>query len=240
VVHANVTDRVIDWLPDGKHLLLALPVNEFSMERAVYKVDVDTGKRRLYQNTRAQVYDWMTDADYRVRIAVESDDDAGEYAIWVCDPSGSNWRMLRRFGMLDGKFLWPLGFGKDPQQLYLLANHNGLRAVHTLDLRDPRAEPKVLHAHPSRDLDGVLVRDRTSGEAVGLRVYGTEEAQAEYWDLRYQALQQGLDKALPGRDNEVVQMLDDGSTYLARTSGNGIPLQYLLGDRVKGSATLLA
>ncbi len=238
--YANIQDDVIDWLPDGKHLLLTLPSSEFVSERSVVKVNVDSGVRTHYFDGRARVYRYVTDAAHQVRIGTEMDEDAGRMTVWVCDPDGSNWRALRRFGTLDAQSLRPLGFGKDPDLLYVLADHQGLRAVHTVNLRDPQLALKLVHAHPSLDLDGTLVRDRASGEAVGLRFSGAAGVSTEYWDPRFRTLQQGLDKALPGRVTDIVQMLGDGSTYLARSQGNGIPEQYLLGNRATGGAALLA
>jgi dipeptidyl aminopeptidase/acylaminoacyl peptidase len=246
----NVQDDVIDWLPqDGKHVLLTLPADTYDQDRAVFKVDVDTGKRSLYQSSRIRVFDWLTDAQHRVRVATAYPPgksgiwlyDEARIVVWVCDPDGGNWRELRRFEPGDASRIQPLGFGKDPNLLYLLADHQGRMAVQTLDLRDVVAVPKLVLADPEHDLEGSLITEPLGGEAVGLRLEDDASgAVALYWDGRYKALQGGLDAALPASHTELLQLLGDGNTYLARVSGNGMPTQYLLGDRAKGSATLLS
>ena len=236
---ANSQDEVVDWLPDdGEHLLLALPATDFNPARAVYKVNVNTGRRTLYHDSRGNIHRWLTDRTHRVRLGLEAD--AGRLAWWACDAEGKTWRRLASFGILDAAEIEPLGFGLDPNQLYVLAQHGGLRAVHRMDLREAEPRLQLVLADPRVDLGGSLIHDPRSGEAVGISASRESGSSAYFWDPGYQRLIAAVDQALPGRRNELLQQLADGSTYLMRSSGNAIPGEYLLGRRAQGALAVLA
>lgn len=239
VASSNVQDRVVDWLPDdGQHVLLALQPAPSSIATGVYKVDVDTGSHSQVQAPREQITDWVTDTRHRVRVGVEFAD--GKTTLWVCNADGKDWRRLHTFGPLAADRMWPLGFGRDPDALFVTKAHEGRQAVHRLNLADPQAAPALVYAHPKHDLGGELVHDTRTGDAVGVRVRAEGSSSLYYWDAGTRGLAAAIDAALPDRVNELQQVLGDGATYLVRSHGNGIPAVYLIGDRKAGKLSPLA
>jgi len=222
-------DRVLDWLPeDGKHVLLALPASEDRFESAIYKVNVYTAERSHYADSRRDVYGWITDNLHRPRVAIgRRDNDRSETFIEVCDADGRNWRLLTEFGPFSKDGFDPLGFGLDPDLLYVSAKHQGLDAVFTLNLRDPKALPQLKLAHPRYDLDGALVHDER-GEAVGIHETLSGDSGAFYWGERYKSMLQALDEALPQRRNYLYSGSSDGRTYVVRSAADGVPSAYYL------------
>jgi len=236
----QLQDQVIDWLPDdGQHVLLQLA--EAEALPAVYKVDVETGRRQMVQAPERGVRRWITDAQHRVRVGVRETE--GNYEIRACGPDGKDWRVLWTFRDL-GDAVWPLGFGLDPQELFVKADHQGRVAVFSVRL-DRSGLPRTLRlAHPRFDIDGTLMHSPASGEVVGLRSGATDddsgESRGDLWEPSWRGLAQSIDLGLPGRDNRLLGMSRDERRYLVYSSGNGQPGEYFLGDRRTGELALLA
>jgi hypothetical protein len=153
---SQLQDRVVDWMPDdGKHILLQLS-DPGDPTPAVYKVDVETGSRGAVKGGERNVYEWMADVQHRVRVAWRvidgntAEDSRREAS--VCDPDGDNWRVIWNSRVRGG--MRPIGFGKDPQELYVLAEHNGRDAVFSLRLDQPGMPRTLRFSHPSLDVSG--------------------------------------------------------------------------------------
>ncbi len=239
LTYAMRQDRVIDWMPeDGKHILMALPEQELSPEPSVFKVNVETGRRSLVHAAQTNVQTWLTDANHRVRVGVRRTD--ADIEIIACNPDGSNWHKLWRYQLFDANFVWPLGFGRDPNRLYVTAPHQGLDAVFEVDLSDPALTPHLKLADERFDLPGNLLRSPKTGEVVGIRDPKLGDSSAHYWDESFKALAAGIDRALPERQNLLLQVSGDETKYLLLSRGNGIPGEFYIGDRKTGSLAMLA
>ena len=233
---SQIQDRVIDWLPDDpQHVLIELRADG-SFNPGVYRLDVDRGLRTPVHNPQRDVQRWLTDGAHRVRVGVRQRD--ANVEILVCDPDGSRWRTAWRYTALSREAVTPLGFGRDPNRLYVRALHEGRQAVFEVDLADP-ALPRTLKLADARhDVDGPLVVSKATGEAVG--VADADANGAGYWDADRLAWLREIDARLPQRVNRIVGSSRDDARYLVRSSGNGIPTEYYLGDRRNDSLALLA
>jgi dienelactone hydrolase len=239
-LQAQFHDRVIDFDVDGgKHVLLALADQEGSIDPVVYSLDVETGSRRHVYGPRQDFDTWMVDRNHQVRLGVYRDKLKVE--IHACDPDGRNWRKLWSYEVLDKDSVSPLGFGKDPNELYLLADNNGYRALFTVDLRDPSLARKLKLAAKDKDLGGRLVYSKKTGEAIGLQ--GTSnlgQAELNFWDADRRELISFIDQALPKRFNTIVSMSDDETRYVLHSSSDSIPGEFYLGDDRANTLGLLA
>ncbi len=237
----QLQDRVVDLLPeDGSHVLLAVASATSPGSPSVYKVEVATGERTLVHGGQRGIVDWMTDAEHRVRIGIGRDDNT----IKVIErPVGGDWRTLWTFALRGDAECWPLGFGRNPNELWVTGWHEGHRAVFSVDLADP-ALPRTLRlARPGRDIEARLMRSRRSGEVVGLRmnmVAGVDGTRAEIWDADLRALVQAVDQQLPGRFNRLLGFDREENRYLLYSSGNGLPGRYFIGDRSQGALAVLS
>ncbi len=236
---AQVQDQVVDWLPgDGRHILLQMAADGGTLP-AVYKVDTFTGERQMVHAPRRGVYTWITDASHRVRLGIRYDEQYRD--ILVCDPDGQNWRTLWRFKALSEEAVYPMGFGKSPDQLYIKANHEGRLAVFTVDLSTPELNRSLRLAHPVLDVAGGLIRNLATRDIVGVTMdTADDEQRSEIWDDKLRLLARAIDKALPHRDNRLFDFSHDGSRYLLYSTGNGIPPQYYVGNRTTGDLELVA
>jgi dipeptidyl aminopeptidase/acylaminoacyl peptidase len=227
-------DQVIDWLPgDGKHVLMQL-ADESSTDPAVYRVNVETGRRVAVQGARAHVQRWLTDAQHRVRVGVRQKGTAVQ--ILVRDPDGDEWRTAWSFDAYGADAVWPLGFGPDPQLLYVRAYHEGRLAVFETDLREASLPRRLLLSDARQDIGGTLLHDSKTGAAIGISGDGS----TRFWQPEAQTLLQAIARALPLQSNRLLEFSRDGSRYLLYSVGNGMPGNFLVGFRTKGELTPLA
>ena len=236
---AQLQDQVVDWLPgDGHHILLQAPVDRSDVSPAVWRVDVDTGRREIVHGRSFRINRWITDASHRVRVGVRQ---AGtEVEVTLCDPDGEHWRTGWKYQVFSREAVMPLGFGDDPQVLYVSADHGGRQAVYEVDLRDPALPRKLLLDANDEDLQGGLLVDPASRRAIGIRAGRLGNAATSFWDPAGRSLAQAIDQALPERFNRILQFSADGSRYLLYSSGNGAAGRFLVGDRKAGKMSLLS
>lgn len=235
---AQFQDRVIDWLPeDGQHVLMEID-EEGRGDPDVFRVDVNTGRRQAVHRGRKNVMHWITDRSHRVRVGILRDEKAFE--VLVCNADGSNWRTAWRYRQFERDEVEPMGFGKDPDKLYIRADHQGREAVFEVDLADPALPRKLMLSHAKWDIGGPLLIAPKTGEAIGVDTGVFSESGGNIWDPEYKQLARAVDEALPNRFNHLVQFSADGLRYLLYSSGNGVPASYLLGRRDKGEVSTLA
>ncbi|HSW07876.1 S9 family peptidase [Aquabacterium sp.] len=234
---AQFQDQVIDWMPDdGQHVLLQL-ADDGTLDPAIYRVNIETGQRRLVEGARADVTRWITDRTHRARVAVRQT--GTRVVVELCDADGQNWRRAWTYELFSPDSVRPLGFGKDADRLYISANHEGRAAVFEVDLRDPALPRRLLLSDPRHDLGGELMLAPQTQEAIGVRLGLLGDAAAGFWQADAKGLLQAIDKALPDRHNELLQFSADGTRYLLRSSGNGVAPHYLVGFRQRGELSPL-
>lgn len=236
----QIQDRVVDWLPaDGQHLLLAL-TEPGSDAPGVYKVNVSNGKRALVKLPERHVTHWMTDAQGRVRVGVLHDE--GTSQVRVASVDGKTWRTLWTFKS-GGDEVWPMGFGQDPDELYVRADHGGRFAVFSVRLDDPALTRTLRFAHPEEDADGALLRSPLTREVIGLRRGadndGDGPSRTELWSPDWRNQMKAVDAGLPGRDNLLLQISSDEQRYLVYSESSRQPGEYYVGDRKTGELALL-
>jgi hypothetical protein len=224
-------DQVIDFNPDdGRHVLIALADQQGRSDPVVYSLDVETGSRSHVYGPRTDFDGWMADQSHQVRLGIQHTQAGAE--VHICDPDGKNWRKLSANAASTGDAMEPVGFGKDPNQLYLLADHEGHKALFTVDLRDATLRRTLKLADKSRDISGNLVYSRKTGEAVGLLAHGEDgKGTVTYWDKDLMELASFVNQALPHRNNAIVSMSDDELHYVVLSTGQADGAFYLGDDR---------
>jgi dipeptidyl aminopeptidase/acylaminoacyl peptidase len=227
-------DDVIDWLPDDpKHILIAADLDE-PLVKGVYRVDVETGSRsRVRVPARKGMLEWIADRQHRVRVGVRLDETRIE--VLFSDGAEGEWTVGWSFENFSDKAIAPIGFGADPNILYVSAYHEGRQAIFTVDLTDPARPLRLKYANPHYDTGADLVYSDLLGDYIGL-VDSNSSSSYEFWHPDYQQFAAALDKAFPDAFNRLVGFSTDESRYLLFTSGNGRPGVYYVGDRVSGRA----
>ncbi len=227
--HAQLQDRVISWLPDDpKHFLVALD-DETANSPTVYRVNVASGVKRRILHAKPPVRNWMTDRQDRVRIGLGYDD--GEsYVIARLDPEKPRWTELWRYKEYEDPPTEVMGFAADPSTLYIRALHDGRKAVFSIDLRDAALPRTLVLADAHYDVDGTLIYSPKTRDAVGVYHRGGE-GRHTHWDSSYQALQIGLDRALPDTTNSLIDFSRDEQRYVVYAASDVNPGVFYFGDR---------
>ncbi|MET0335959.1 MAG: S9 family peptidase [Rhizobacter sp.] len=239
----QIQDRVIDWLPqDGKHVLLELAESSSGLP-AIYKVNVETGRRTVVKAPERHVWWWFSDVQGRVRVGVYRHE--GQYEVRASDPEGKAWRTLWSYKETKDR-VWPIGFGLDPHELYVRAYHEGRLAVFSVRLDDPSLTRRLRIANAQFDIYGRLIHSPLTGEVLGLRTGGEDDedavddgSRAELWNTAWRAQLKAVDQGLAGRENLLLDMSRDETRYLVRSSSARQPGEYYLGDRRSGELALV-
>lgn len=221
-------DQIISMLPDDdRYFLLALDSQDPGSD-GVYRVDINTGKRKLIQSSVTNARDWIADQQGRPRIAIATD--GTDQKIVVFDTKGKNRRTLWEFETFSEDIIKPMGFGLDPNQLYVRAYHKGRLAIFDVDLSDPELNLNLIVASERRDITGGLIYSPKTGDAIGVN-YATSESLYHFWDESYAKLSEAIDKALSNTNNWINGFSADESRYLIYSNDDTSPGMYYLGDR---------
>ncbi|WP_216825018.1 alpha/beta hydrolase family protein [Agarilytica rhodophyticola] len=229
-------DNIIDFLPeDDEHFLLALDGFDPGSP-TLYKVALNKRKMVSVHRAKPNVYNWMTDQQHKVRIAYYFKDTT--YKILHSMPNTSKWKTLWQFESFAADQVWPIGFDKDPNYLYVNALHQGRDAIFKVDIRDPKLTKELILSDPKYDINGSLIYSKISGEVIGLSVNKGDGY--VFWDKKYQALQRGINKALPDTDNYFYSFSHDEQKYILFSSSDTHPGVYYLGNRKDKSLSIAA
>ena len=227
----QLQDKVVDILPDDdKHFLVSLDVSGVG-SRGVYRIDIESGSRRTVKRSQPDAKDWVTDQQGRPRIAVTFEDT--DYEILVFDVDGKNPRTLWEFTSFSENVVWPLGFGLDPNTLYVRAYHEGRYAIFNVNLEDPELRLELVISDPYRDIEGELIHSPRTRDAVGV-FYSGGDGIYHFWDEGYRNFATSIDAVLPDTFNRIVGFSNNERRYLIYSSNDVTPGIYYLGDRDQG------
>ena len=231
------SDYIVDWMPeDGQHVLVQLSGLNATNFPDVYEFDLRTGEHQVRHKAQRYTQSWLTDRSHRIRVAIRVQDEKVD--VQVSDEQGLNWRSAWSYAEKDRTGLIPLGFGSDPNLLYVNAILDGRRAIFEVDLRDPGLKLIPRLSSLSKDIFGSLVVDGKTGRAVGVR--NLEDSSSSYWDEEYRMLSAAIDKALPDTRNQLLSWSNDQRRYLVRSFSGAKPASFFLGDRNNGTLAFLA
>lgn len=236
----QIQDRVIDILPeDDEHFLLALDALEPGAPR-VYRVSLNKKKMVTIHQSKANVVSWMTDEQHNIRIGrhFDHEDKDTKHKIIHRMLGQKKWQTLWEFESFSSNQVWPIGFDKDPNYLYVNALHEGRDAIFKVDLTDPTLKKELVLADSKYDVNGSLIYSKTTGEVIGLTVDDGDGF--IFWDKKYQALQRGINKVLPDTTNYFLSFSRDEKKYILFSYSNTDPGVYYLGNREDKSLSVAA
>jgi dipeptidyl aminopeptidase/acylaminoacyl peptidase len=183
------------------------------------------------------VHGWLLDQRGEPRIAYTTR--RNQSAVEYRDPASGQWRTLASYDTfgIAGAPIHPVGFAPDGS-LYVEANNGkDTSALHRLDLATGKVNPEALASSAGYDFDGNLVSTRD--KLLGVHVV-TDAESIEWLDPGMKALQQQVDKLLPGTINLItVPTRAEAPWVLVSSWSDTIPLAYLLFNTKTGALTKL-
>ncbi len=229
-------DQVIDFLPDDpEHFLLQ--VDGVTANRpSVYRVSIKKGRAKLINRNRSDVVRWVTDVESNVRLGVSFKDTT--YKIIHSPKNSKKWHTLWEFESFSSDQIWPIGFSKSSDELYVKALHNGRDAIFLVNLSDEKLSRELVYSNDRYDVDGDLFYSNKTGDPVGLEV--SDGQGYVFWDQEYQALMDGINQGLPDTDNELISFCKNERRYIVLATSDTDPGTYYFGDRDKKTLVPIA
>ena len=222
-------NNIIDLLPDDPdHILMALDLN-IANAPDVYKVNLShVKKRKRIYRAKQYINDWMTDQQHRLRLGFGRDDTRIFYRLY--DLKTEKWRNIWDYEIFDAPDITPLGFGLNPNELYIRADHNGRYALFKVDVSKKDLPRTLVYADDKYDLDGSLIYSKKTNDVIGVYHSGSSGGKVFFAEL-YKKSQQAIDKAIPDAYNVISDYSANERRYILYSSKNSAPGAYYLGDK---------
>ncbi len=225
-------DNVIDYLPDDEdHILVAVDFDVPNMP-SVYKVNVNSSKKRRVEKGKRSIRQWVTDQQGQVRIGRAYDYDDGDVKIYERKDEDSNFRTLFEYNALKDPSISILGFDLDPNILYLRKYKGDKLALYKMDLTS--LEQSLVFADENYDVDGSLVYSSKTRDVIGI-YHPHADHGIHYIKNGREGFHLGLDKVLPDTDNYLHSFSRDEKRYILYTESDNRPGTYFIGDRNQNS-----
>ena len=200
----------------------------------LYRIDLASGERTLVELNTRDFAGYLTDDDYRVRLAMRDREDGGQD---VLRPDGhGGWQVSEHIPFEDALTTWYTSVTADGLTAYLLdSRERNTTALYRVDLAS--GERTLVHEDPRADVDGALA-DPLTGEVQA----ASSEYLREEWtvlDGRIAADMEVLEGIGPGVASVSARTLDD-RTWIVTYSGAEAPEVYYRYDRKAGGRGTLA
>jgi dipeptidyl aminopeptidase/acylaminoacyl peptidase len=123
----------------------------------MYRLTVSTGEANLDTENPGNVVGWTTDANFVIRAATAVNMKTGGFDLKVRDKPGAEWKTVKSWTAEEQGS--PVGFGKEPNVLYVIGNDNANAArLVKLDLATGKEE--VTAEDKAYDVSNVFFSDR--------------------------------------------------------------------------------
>ena len=162
-------------------------------------------------------------------------------ALFIHEPSGTaelmvhdgdTFQPVRQFATREEAYI-PLGYGQDPNILYVSApDAAGRRAVFGFDLTT-RQLTQEIGADPERDVGGAIYLD---GKIIGVQRLDGKQV---FFDPALQAVADGLNKAVPKSHAILIPVAPDSPLLLVEIKHDFLPVSYALYDRASHHLSVL-
>ncbi|MES2987289.1 MAG: S9 family peptidase [Pseudomonadota bacterium] len=213
--------------PKGDWLLLAVQ-KSMGGTPWVKRIDLNTGEAAYIEKARPDVWNWFADAAGVVRAGIAYDDD--RWTMWYRDRPGvplvkvKSPEVKGTEGTVDSVHFFP-GEGGGA----IITNARSDRfAAYRFDFRTG-AIGEAIYEHPQVDVTAIVANPATRGIA-GVS-YEDDRTRIEWVEPAMKAVQQRLDKALPGTNTAVRGRSMDGNRLLIWSGSASNPGTFYLFDQ---------
>lgn len=195
---------------DDKHILVS--INERNEEVFdVYRLDIETGDKKMIAKNPGNIIEWLTDHDGKLRIAVTTD--GVNHGLLYRDTEQDEFELIYATNFKES--FYPLLFTFDNKNLYVASNINRDKlALVEYDIEN-NVEVNTIYENPEVDIDDIhYSNERQTLTAVS---YITWKTEYEYLDNDRLNLQQTLEAKVPGKEVSIPSMSRDETKMLVRT-----------------------
>ncbi|HMA51242.1 MAG TPA: S9 family peptidase [Magnetospirillaceae bacterium] len=208
---------------DHDHVMMLLPTKDGGGHiDDIVSEDVYTGRTTFLARGHDEAVDYAAGPPGSPYAALFVHEKSGKAELMIHD--GGTFRPVREFASREEAY-YPLGYGDDPNILYVSApNPAGRRAVFGFDLTTRQLAREVA-SDPELDVAGAI---RVGGKVAGaLKADGRQI----FFDPGLQAIADGLNKAVPHSRQLLHPAAIDSPQILVEMEHDYLPLSYALYDR---------
>lgn len=195
---------------------------------SVYKININSGRGSLVMSAKDHVIDWITDNECNPRVSLHYNERSNKRYyrylnannVWV-----DGWTIDTN----NDEVLSVLGFGKNPNQLYVFAKRNNERnALFLMDLSEPSLPKKLVASYPNNVSVTSLFYSKKLRDVVGVYL---DNGNTNFWHKDYVNLKNDVAKLLPGMKAKIVSLSDDENNYLVYAESPVQTALVFLGNR---------
>ncbi|MBO6688585.1 MAG: S9 family peptidase [Henriciella sp.] len=222
------TGKVRGGLSEGQAITEALTPD-------YYYMDIKTHRLQLKAKAGSRIGGFTLDRDGDIRAGSEFDPGSREVIFYVRDKGSDEWRQITRWPALDDAWsITPIADDPlDINKFFVLSNqgHN-TTGVYLMDLRTGELEEEIYRREDGDIAGGWFSSDPNKpGHIAGFVFYEEGERKIAWIDPEEQALFEGIQAALPGKEITISNRSMDGSKMVIfANEGEDPGSYYLLND----------
>ena len=213
----NASDVV--WTAnDGSPSILVAAQNSIYEDEnfwpTVWRVDVETGKRKVVQKGRPQVMNWYADSSGMIRAGESYDDDSRKFRLLYRGPEGGSFKTVssanaRRQEALTTPFLFN---SSTSTALAIHDDAKGRSAIYEVDMLTQEDLRTVYSAPNGSEVESVRL-SKDGKTLLGASLAGSS-SNVVWLDPELAAVQAAIDKSVPNRRARIVSLSADRTRML--------------------------
>jgi len=201
----------------------------------LYSVNLDTGARTLVIKNDRGFAGFLTDDDFKVRLASQPQPD-GSSTYFAAGPKKAFDAVYMTVPFDDALTTQPAGFDVSGRTLYMIdSRERDTAGLFAVDFATKKA--KLLAEDPKADIEGVLADPRTHRPVAAIADY--DRQRHIILDRSVQADEDYLKTVVPGADFGLSSCTDDFKRCIATFQVSDGPVRFYLYDRARHHAEFL-
>lgn len=206
--------------------------------KALYKVNVNDGKMTLEQRERKSIKEWYMDRECNLRMSQSTPDSNDQITFKYKDEKGK-WKDAWSYKTKNDSPRLPLGFSGNSYVVYTNGSHEDKHAIYKVNLLSKADKPELVYSDIENLMSAKLEYSHKINDILGVRSWIPEMLSIPLHESLIK-LKANIDRALPKRENTILNLSRDGQRYVVYSKGINNFEQYILGDSSTGKLSLLA
>jgi len=211
---------VVDFLPnDPEHILMSYGIED-QFAPGVYKVNMNTLRKRRIERGSVNFQQWITDLSGNVRVAQGRNERTGIWQMKIKEVGNERWTSHKDFPELRaGRSIF--GFTSNPNEMIIGDYDNkDTLGLYIYDLSQKKRTRKLFH-HEKYDVNGIIIS--ADGQKVVGASYTDYAIKRGFFDPTSKSQMEKLQKGFTGYQINIIEQTRDGNKVLFKARSPSIP-----------------
>lgn len=230
-IPVQIQDRIVSFLPDDPDHILVQYSKADPSEPMIYKIDVtETGRHKRVLANKRSVRRWTADNKGQARVGTGIDGD-GDLTLFFRKDGEKKWLNFSHRKKGADTVFYTLGFAPEPNQIYVLSNHEVQPAgLYLFDI-ETDSFGELIFNHPTVEIRSVGI-DRDTREVY--RVNFVDDDVETIWFSKREINRaiSGLTKVFPDKSLSTYSVSQDAQHAVVRLSGERDAGQFLVYNNI--------